>query len=80
MLRLGETCDETSVVADQWGHPTSALDFADAILQTARILRDSRDFSRYGVYYLAETGDTSWNGIAPNDRARALGAPPTSTS
>ena len=49
-----------SVVADQWGNPTSALDLADAILHLAPQL----DRKTYGLYHLAGTGATNWAGLA----------------
>lgn len=64
MLRLAETRDEISVVADQWGNPTSALDIADAILHVAGVLRDRPDFDAYGIYHLAGEGATNWSGFA----------------
>ena len=64
MLRLAETRDVLSVVSDQWGNPTSALDIADAIIQVADHLAVTPDFSAYGVYHLVGTGDTNWSGFA----------------
>lgn len=56
MLRLAQDRDEVSVVSDQWGNPTSALDLADAILHAAGQLSDER----WGVFHVAGTGDTNW--------------------
>ena len=64
MLKLAETRDTLSVVADQWGNPTSAFDIADAIIRVADHLSVTPDFSAYGVYHLVGTGDTNWSGFA----------------
>ncbi|MBB4093068.1 dTDP-4-dehydrorhamnose reductase [Ochrobactrum pecoris] len=64
MLKLAETRDALSVVSDQWGNPTSALDIADAIIRVADHLAATPDFSAYGVYHLVGTGDTNWSGFA----------------
>jgi dTDP-4-dehydrorhamnose reductase len=64
MLKLAETRDALSVVSDQWGNPTSALDIADAIIQVADHLAATPEFSAYGVYHLVGTGDTNWSGFA----------------
>lgn len=64
MLKLAETRDALSVVADQWGNPTSALDIADAIIRVADHLAAAPEFSAYGVYHLAGTGDANWSGFA----------------
>ncbi|WP_024899144.1 dTDP-4-dehydrorhamnose reductase [Brucella rhizosphaerae] len=64
MLKLAETRDALSVVSDQWGNPTSALDIADAIIQVADHLAATPDLSAYGVYHVAGTGDTNWSGFA----------------
>lgn len=72
MLRLAETRDQISVVADQWGNPTSALDIADAILHVAKVLDETSDFSGYGIYHLAGTGHTSWSGFAREVMSCAL--------
>ncbi len=64
MLKLAETRDALSVVSDQWGNPTSALDIADAIIRVADHLAAAPDFSAYGVYHLVGTGDTNWSGFA----------------
>ncbi|MFD1793569.1 dTDP-4-dehydrorhamnose reductase [Ochrobactrum teleogrylli] len=64
MLRLAETRDGLSVVSDQWGNPTSALDIAEAIIRVADHLAAKPDFADYGVYHLAGTGDINWSGFA----------------
>lgn len=64
MLKLAETRDALSVVSDQTGNPTCALDIADAIIQVADQLAVTPDFSAYGVYHLAGTGDTNWSDFA----------------
>ncbi|WP_025662181.1 dTDP-4-dehydrorhamnose reductase [Rhizobium sp. IBUN] len=77
MLRLAETRNEISVVADQWGNPTSALDIADAVLHAATNICNTSNFAEYGIYHLAGTGDTNWSGFATyiNECAARLGAP-----
>jgi dTDP-4-dehydrorhamnose reductase len=63
MLRLAAEREEITVVADQWGNPTSALDIADAILHAASMLQaDGR--LRWGVYHLAGAGCVNWSGFA----------------
>ncbi|MBZ9795687.1 dTDP-4-dehydrorhamnose reductase [Mesorhizobium sp. ES1-4] len=64
MLRLAADRDEISVVADQWGNPTSALDIADAILHAATMLHRDKDLAAFGTYHLAGTGDINWSGFA----------------
>lgn len=64
MLRLAETRDQLSVVSDQWGNPTSALDIADAILHIAERLQTDPSFNSFGVYHLVGTGSTNWSGFA----------------
>ncbi len=63
MLRLAGEREEVAVVSDQWGNPTSALDIADAILHAAPAMRAGAGRLR-GVYHLAGSGETSWNGFA----------------
>jgi dTDP-4-dehydrorhamnose reductase len=77
MLRLAADRDEIAVVADQWGNPTSALDIADAILHSARMLHDNKGFASFGVYHLAGTGEINWSGFARHilDTSRAFGGP-----
>ena len=77
MLRLAAERDEISVVADQWGNPTSALDIADAILRSAAKLRDDGSFRAWGVYHLAGGGETNWSGFARHilDTSRSLAGP-----
>lgn len=61
MLRLGETRDTISVVADQHGSPTSAQDIASAIVSIAKRLNESpTDTSLRGLFHIAGSGETTW--------------------
>ena len=77
MLRLAADRDEISVVADQWGNPTSALDIADAVVHAAAMLQGDSNFAAYGVYHLAGSGETNWSGFARQimDTSQASGGP-----
>ena len=61
MLRLAETRDEVSVVADQVGTPTSALDLADGLFA---LIDAGRGGWNSATYHLAGTGETSWARLA----------------
>jgi dTDP-4-dehydrorhamnose reductase len=63
MLRLGETRDEVSVVADQHGRPTAAADLAAACLDIAQRLLDG-DQNAVGMFHFANVGDTTWADFA----------------
>ncbi|MBW6423192.1 dTDP-4-dehydrorhamnose reductase [Rhizobium sp. XQZ8] len=64
MLRLAETRDNVSVVADQVGNPTSALDIADGILQVAGNLCASDAPHLRGVFHMTAAGEASWADFA----------------
>lgn len=64
MLRLAESREQVSVVSDQWGNPTSALDIADGIVHVAKHLETRSAFADYGIYNLAGSGDVTWSGFA----------------
>lgn len=64
MLRLAADRDELSVVGDQWGNPTSALDIADAVLHIARSKQLAEGNDGIGIFHLSGTGRTNWSGFA----------------
>ncbi|HEY8381971.1 MAG TPA: dTDP-4-dehydrorhamnose reductase [Microvirga sp.] len=64
MLRLAGDRDEVSVVADQQGSPTAALDIADAVIAVARNLAERRDPALRGLFHMTGSGDTTWAGFA----------------
>ncbi|MFC4595052.1 dTDP-4-dehydrorhamnose reductase [Sphingobium tyrosinilyticum] len=64
MLRLAADRNEVSVVADQLGNPTSALEIADGILRVAtNLVADSNPALR-GVFHLTASGEASWADFA----------------
>ena len=64
MIDLGQQRDSLSVVSDQRGNPTSALDLAEAILVVARRLATG-DRTGFGqTYHLAGSGTASWLDLA----------------
>ena len=53
MLRLAESHDEVSVVCDQQGSPTSAVELARAI-------HHFEPTENYGTFHATCEGDTNW--------------------
>lgn len=64
MLRLGESRDEISVVADQLGNPTSAIDIAEALVVIARRLVSDKSAFLRGTFHLTGQGEASWADMA----------------
>jgi dTDP-4-dehydrorhamnose reductase len=62
MLRLAESRDRLSVVADQLGGPTPAAAIAEACLTVVHAL--AADPSKSGTWHFAGAPDTSWAGFA----------------
>lgn len=62
MLRLAADRETVSVVADQWGNPTSAHDIAEAILHMKEALVDGT--AAPGLYHVAGSGATNWADFA----------------
>jgi dTDP-4-dehydrorhamnose reductase len=64
MLSLNETRDEVSVVADQRGNPTSALDLAAALLAVAARVREEASPALRGVFHMTGSGEATWADFA----------------
>ena len=75
MLALAATRDEVSVVADQFGTPTNALDLADGILAALETRRARGSFP-VPLAHLAGQGSASWFDVASEvmSASAALGA------
>jgi len=79
MLRLNGTRDEVSVVADQRGNPTYALDIADALIAIARRIREDSSPTLRGIFHLTGSGEATWADFAEAifKHAAARGRRPT---
>lgn len=64
MLRLAGDRDDVSVVADQVGNPTSALEIADGILLVATNLVSDSSPALRGVFHMTAQGEASWADFA----------------
>ena len=64
MVDLGQQRETLSVVGDQYGNPTSALDLADAILAIAAHIQDGDRNGLGQAYHVAGTGIASWFDVA----------------
>lgn len=62
MLRLSETRDRLTIVADQVGGPTPASAIAEACVKVAAGLKD--DPSKAGIYHFSGAPDVSWADFA----------------
>ena len=61
ILRLAEERDHLTVVADQYGAPTSAALLADLTAQLIRQKqREGKDGFPFGLYHLVAGGETNW--------------------
>ena len=82
MVDLGQQRETLSVVADQHGNPTSALDLADAILAVARRWAAGDRTGMGQTYHLVGTGVASWFdlAVAVQDELGHLGAKSTIVS
>ncbi|WP_191057939.1 dTDP-4-dehydrorhamnose reductase [Geminicoccus harenae] len=60
MLRLAETRPSLSVVSDQIGSPSSALDIAEALLSISKRLASDGSAYLRGVFHLPSAGEASW--------------------
>jgi dTDP-4-dehydrorhamnose reductase len=75
MMGAAERNDRLTVVDDQHGCPTSALDLADGLLLVIEGWSAGNATGLGETYHLAGTGSTSWCGFAQGimDERRALG-------
>lgn len=64
MLALAETHDEVSVVGDQLGCPTYALDVARAVLALCSRIEADPQMAHWGLYHFSGEGAVSWAGFA----------------
>lgn len=64
MLRLGREKQVISVVADQFGSPTSAADLAAAVLQIISRIKKYNGDINWGTYHYCGLGITTWHGFA----------------
>ena len=78
MLRLGIDRDEISVVADQFGNPTSALDIADVLVEIAKNITRNPSSGLLGTFHMSGQGEASWADMAQEifEIASALGRKP----
>jgi dTDP-4-dehydrorhamnose reductase len=76
MVNAARERDSLSVVADQLGSPTSALDLADAVLAVARRLADGDRSGLGQTYHFAGARVASWFdvAVAVQDELARLGA------
>ena len=63
MLKLGKEKEVISVVADQFGSPTSAADLAEATLNIISKIKHSSDI-KWGTYHYCGHGITTWHKFA----------------
>ena len=64
MLRLASERDSLSVVSDQIGTPTNALDLAECLLNIITFDFRFSTFDCYGIYNFSNEGDCSWYDFA----------------
>ena len=75
MLKLAQERDRLSIVADQFGAPTSAKLLAEVTAQIIKELQEPGFYRKFGTYHVVAKGETSWHGYAKLvvEKANALG-------
>lgn len=63
MLHLGKERDELSVVADQYGCPTSAASIADVLWQLAEMYKQKNSLT-WGIYHFSNSPACTWHEFA----------------
>jgi dTDP-4-dehydrorhamnose reductase len=64
MLRLASERTSLSVVNDQIGTPTNAVDLADALVQIILFNNNQQPTNNYGIYNFSNEGECSWYDFA----------------
>lgn len=65
MLTIARTNAEISVVNDQWGAPTSALDVASGIVSVLQnLISHPEDTSLRGIFHMTASGEANWAAFA----------------
>lgn len=77
MLRLASERKKVTVVADQFGCPTSALDLAGALLDVIARWGNGEEVGQGATYHLTGSGSCSWAEFAQGifDASNELGGP-----
>jgi dTDP-4-dehydrorhamnose reductase len=77
MLRLAKNRDEISVVSDQCGSPTNALDLADGTLSLCDALLTETSIQLGGLFHMTSMDSTSWAAFAQAifEESRKFGGP-----
>lgn len=60
MLRLGNQKDKISVVNDQFGRPTSAVELAKVLVQMIMQTYQKKVKNAFGIYHFANEGSCTW--------------------
>ena len=78
MLRLAQERERLTVIDDQWGAPTGAELLADVTAHAIGHVmgRQQPHPEAAGIYHLAASGETTWNGYAKHVIAQAQRAQP----
>ena len=64
MLRLASERDSLSIVSDQVGSPTNAVDLAKAIMQIVTKIQHPKPRTQFGIYNFSNEGNCSWYDFA----------------
>jgi len=64
MLRLASERDSLSVVSDQVGTPTNAVDLAECLIAIIKTDNNHLTSNNYGIYHFSNEGECSWYDFA----------------